>query len=156
VTFAPTTAGSLSVTSNATNSPATVSLSGSGAGLVLSASPSSLSFGNVTVGNTSSPQTVILTNSGNGSVTVSQAAVTGNGFSFTGPTLPFTLTASQTGTFNVSFAPAAAGNVSGSLSLTSNASNSPNVVPLSGTGVTPILTLSPLAMTFSSPLNIRS
>ena len=128
----------------------------SGGGATLSASPASLAFGNVTVGSTSNPQTVTLTNTGTASVTVSQAAVTGNGFSFTGPTLPLTLTAGHTATFNVSFAPTAAGNVPGTLSLTSNATNSPTVATLSGTGVAPVATVSPLALTLSSPLNITS
>jgi hypothetical protein len=148
--------GSLSVVSNATNSPATVSLSGTGVSLLLSAGPASLSFGNVIVGSASSPQIVTLSNTGTASVTVSQANVTGTGFSFTGLTLPLTLSAGQTATLSASFAPTAAGNVTGSLSLTSNATDSPNVVLLSGTGVAPLLTVSPLTLTFSSPLNIRS
>jgi hypothetical protein len=143
VKFAPAAAGpatgTISVASNATNSPATVSLSGTGVSpggsLLLSASPTSLGFGNVNVGSTSEPQSVTLTNSGTASVTISQAAITGTGFSFTGLTLPLTLTAGQTATFTVSFAPTVAGNVTGSLSLTSNATDSPNVVALSGTGV---------------------
>ena len=81
-------------------------------------------------------------------MTVSQARVTGTGFSFTGLTLPLTLTAGQVVVFNVSFAPTAAGNVTGNLSLTSNARDSPTLVSLSGTGVVPVLAVSPLTLMF--------
>jgi hypothetical protein len=97
-----------------------------------------------------------LTNSGTASVTISQATIGGAGFSFTGLTLPLTLTAGQTVNLSVTFAPSAAGNVTGNLSLTSNATGSPTVVPLSGTGVAPVLAASPLNLTFSAPLSVRS
>jgi hypothetical protein len=139
IAFTPTTTGSvtgsLSVVSNATNSPATVSLSGTGVSLLLAASPASLSFGNVTVGSSKS-QTVTFTNSGTASVTVSQANLTGSGFSTSGLSLPLTLNAGQTATFNVAFAPTTTGSVTGSLSVVSNATNSPATVSLSGSGVT--------------------
>ena len=137
-TFAPTAAGSvtgkITVTSNATNSPATVSLSGTGVTLLLSASPASLSFGNATVGS-STNQIVTLTDTGTGSVTVSQATVTGAGFSVSGLSLPLTLAAGKNTTFTATFAPTAAGSVAGSISIVSNAKNSPATVSLSGTGV---------------------
>jgi hypothetical protein len=139
IKFAPQTSGSvtgnLSLTSNASNSPTNVSLSGSGGTPVgtLAASPTSLSFGSVSVGN-SSVQNVTVTAS-TATVTISQAAVSGTGFSISGLTLPKTLTAGQSATFQVKFAPTVAGSATGSLSLTSNASNSPNV-SLSGTGAT--------------------
>jgi len=53
-------------------------------------SPSALSFGNISLGS-SSTQTVTLTNSGTASVTVSQASVSGAGFSKNGLTPPLTL-----------------------------------------------------------------
>src|SRR3989442_2672204 len=53
-------------------------------------SPSALSFGNISVGS-SSTQTVTLINSGAASVTVSQARVSGTGFSNNGLTPPLTL-----------------------------------------------------------------
>jgi len=139
ISFAPSVAGSatgsLSVVSNATNSPATVSLSGTGVTLLLAASPTSLSFGNVTVGSSSS-QNVTLTNSGTASVTVSQANLTGTGFSLSGLSLPLTLAGGQTASFNVTFAPSTTGSVTGSLSVVSNATNSPATVSLAGTGTT--------------------
>src|SRR5208282_976944 len=102
----------------------------------LTANPSTVNFGNVTVGNNQT-EPVTITNTGGESVTVSSAAATGSGFSFTGPSLPITLTAGQSTTFNASFAPSAAGAASGKLTINSNASNPTLSVPLSGTGLTP-------------------
>jgi len=112
----------------------TVAVSGSGvAAGALSVAPGALSFGNVTVGQTST-QSATLSNSGSSSITISQATASGNGFSLSGLSLPATLGAGQSLPFNVVFAPKAGGSVSGSVSITSSASNAS--VTLSGTGVT--------------------
>jgi hypothetical protein len=136
--FSPTTAGSISgsisIASNASGSATAVPLSGTGITLVLSASPASTSFGNVVLGS-SSTLPVILTNTGTASVTISQDSVTGRGFSISGPALPFTLPAGQNTDFSLTFAPATAGSVTGSASILSNATNSPNNEPLSGNGI---------------------
>jgi hypothetical protein len=110
--------------------------------------PSSVSFGNVVVGTTST-QTIKLTNSGTANLTVSQDPVSGNGFSSSGLALPLTLTPGQSTNFNVAFAPAAAGSVSGSFSLISNATNSPTALALSGAGAAP----APPSVAISSPAN---
>src|SRR2546427_579723 len=150
VAFAPTSAGSitgsLSLVSDAPNSPSTIALSGTGvtSTFLLTASPTSLSFGNVTVGSTSAPQTVTLTNSGNSSVSISQINVSGSGFSASGLTAPLTLAAGQTASFSVVFASTTAGTAIGNVSLVSNATNSPTIA-LSASGVQPI----PLARTLS-------
>ena len=155
VQFAPqaggSVTGSVSVVSSTTNSPATISLSGSGvvATFLLSASPTSLSFGNLTVGSSSS-QTVMLTNTGNSSVTISQVNTSGPGFSASGLTLPLTLAAGQGASLSVVFAPAAAGSVTGSISVVSNATNSPAIVSLGGSGVQPIAHSSTLSWTAST------
>ncbi len=141
VRFAPpsvgTASGSVSLVSDASNSPTTVSLSGNGvqasAGQ-LTASPTNINFGDVAVGS-SSTQTVNLLNSGNASLTISQANVTGPGFSISGLTLPLTLAPAQTSSFSVRFAPQAPGSVTGSVSLVSNTLNSPTGISLSGNGV---------------------
>jgi Abnormal spindle-like microcephaly-assoc'd, ASPM-SPD-2-Hydin/Fibronectin type III domain len=154
VIFAPTAAGSdtgsVSVVSNATNSPLTVSLSGTAVGqtLTLGASPTNLAFGNVTVGQTSTLNFVV-TNTGNASVTVSSVSASGAGFSETGITAPLVLSANQSATVSVAFTPSAAGEVSGSVSVTSNATNSPLTVSLSGTGVTQVQHTADLTWTAS-------
>jgi Abnormal spindle-like microcephaly-assoc'd, ASPM-SPD-2-Hydin len=93
-----------------------------------------------------------LKNSGTASLTVSQVAATGSGFSVSGVSIPLTLAPGGSSTFNVQYAPTAAGAVNGSVSITSNAPNSPAAVSLSGTGVAASYTLSvsPGSLSFGS------
>jgi hypothetical protein len=116
-TFAPTTAGnvtgSILIAKNAPNSPATVTLSGAGAQGQLSANPSTASFGTVSTGSSNS-QTITLTNGGLAAVSVSQANVSGAGFSISGMSgLPLTINPGASKTFNVVFAPTASGSATG-------------------------------------------
>jgi hypothetical protein len=97
--------------------------------------PSPVGFGNVTVGVTNT-QTVTLKNSGNSALSLSQANLSGTGFSVTGLTLPVSLDPGQQTNFNIAFDPSAANDFAGSLSLVSNAPDSPTVISLSGTGTT--------------------
>src|SRR5207302_4435091 len=156
VQFAPTAtgsvSGSLSLVSNAPNSPSTIALSGTGVQPQLSVAPPSVSFGNVLVGSTG-VQNLTLTNSGSANLTVAQGSVTGaGGFSISGLTFPVTLPPGQSSTFSVQFAPTATGSVSGSVSLISNAPNSPNTIALSGTGVQPQLSVTPPSVSFGNVL----
>jgi hypothetical protein len=139
VTFAPTASGAVSgnvsITSNGSDSNLSIPLSGSGVTQgTLTANPTSLAFGNVQVGSNSSLSET-LTNSGGSSLTISAASASGTGYSLSGLTLPLTLTAGQSTSFTVQFAPTASGAVSGSVSITSNGSNPSLSVALSGTGV---------------------
>src|SRR3989449_3273276 len=153
VAFAPTAAGSVtgsvSVASNATNSPATIGLSGTAVQGTLAANPASVSFGNVLVGSSGS-QTVTLTNSGTASVTLSAASASGTGFSISGLSLPLTLAGGQNTTFPAQFAPSATGSASGTASITSNAPGSPLTIALSGTGTQPQLSPTPTSVSFGS------
>jgi hypothetical protein len=103
-------------------------------GSALTASPSSVSFGNETVGQTSAAQTVTVANPGSSPVSISQLAVSGPFGQTT--TCGATLAGGASCTVSVKFAPTAAGAASGSLTVASSAPNSPLSVPLSGTGVT--------------------
>jgi Abnormal spindle-like microcephaly-assoc'd, ASPM-SPD-2-Hydin len=156
VTFTPQAPGAangnIAFVSNASNSTLNLPLSGSGmAPGSLSPTPAGLNFGNVQTGNN---QTLVetLTNSGGSSVTVTQAAVAGSGFTVNGLNLPLTLAPGQSSpSFNVVFAPQAAGAASGTLSLTSNASNPTLNIPLSGAGVVPgSLTTNPSSLSFGN------
>ena len=163
VVFVPQSAGSASGSMAVTcNGPrghkksytSTITIPLLGVGITpgtLTANPSSLDFGNVQVGNN---QTLAetLTNSGGSSVTITQAAVTGSGFSVNGLSLPLTLAPGQNSpSFNVVFAPQSAGVASGNLSITSNASNPTFNIPLSGTGTTPgTLTANPSSLNFGN------
>jgi hypothetical protein len=113
--------------------PSSGSNSSSSSG-TLAASATSLNFGNVAAGS-SSPQTLTLTNTGTAGVTISQATVTGAGFSVVGGMSSVSIPAGQNHAFQVQFAPTGAGSVSGSISIASDATNSPLAVSLSGTGM---------------------
>jgi hypothetical protein len=156
VSFAPTAGGSatgsVTVTSNASTSPSTIGLSGTGVMPQLSATPASLSFGSVNVGSTSAPQTVTLSNAGAASVTISQATVTGTGFSISGLSLPLAVAGGKGTSFSVTFAPTKAGSATGSISVLSNASNSPASVTLSGTGNGAQLAATPTSTNFGHVL----
>ncbi len=157
VAFDPASAGavtgSVTVTSNASNPTLTIPLSGTGlAAGALGANPTSLSFGSVTVGNKQTLSETV-TNTGGSSVTISQVAVSGTGFTLSGITAPVTLTAGQSATFSVAFTPASAGAATGDVTVTSNASNPTLTIPLSGTGVTPgVLGSNPTSLSFGSVL----
>ncbi|HWY05419.1 MAG TPA: choice-of-anchor D domain-containing protein [Candidatus Acidoferrales bacterium] len=140
--FAPTSAstysGNITFISNTPNSPLVVGLGGAGISTILqlSASPTSLGFGSLSTG-TSATQSVTISNTGNSSVSISQISASGAGFSTSGIAVPLSLAAGQSASFSVTFAPASAGNLPGSVTVVSNATNSPLVVALSGTGAVP-------------------
>jgi hypothetical protein len=70
--------GSLTIVSDASNSPLKISLTGTGIESGLVVSPASLNFGNVKVGQMTT-QAVKLTNGGNIDLVVNSAQVSGNG-----------------------------------------------------------------------------
>jgi hypothetical protein len=150
--------GSISITDNSRGSPHTLALSGSGvaANSTLNANPGSLNFGNVLVGSNTS-QTITLANSGNAGVAISQAVVSGAGFSISGLPVPSTINAGQNVSFSAKFSPASSGTSAGSVSITSNAPGSPLTISLGGTGTLaqPQLTISPANISFGS-VNVGS
>jgi hypothetical protein len=154
VTFAPTAGGAVAGSITVTNDGGVNvvgAVTGTGVQAGLSATPTSVSFGSVVTGSTNS-QTIQLKNTGTASLSVSQVAATGSGFSVSGASVPLTLAPGQTSTFNVQYAPTTAGAVNGSVSVVSNAPNSPAAVSLSGTGVdaTRTLSVSPGNLSFGS------
>ena len=66
--------------------------------------------------------------------------MTGPGFSASGVTSGLTLQPTQTATLNVEFAPTVAGAAVGSVTVTSNASNSPATISLTGSSYSVNLT----------------
>ncbi|MGA3035047.1 MAG: choice-of-anchor D domain-containing protein [Terracidiphilus sp.] len=105
----------------------------------LSASTTSLAFGNVNV-NTMASQQVTLTASGNTPVTISSVTVAGSGFAVSGASTPQTLNPNQSMTLTVQFDPAVSGKATGQLAIASNATNNETVtVSLSGDGTILIL-----------------
>ena len=116
----------------------------------ISLNPTSFTFSNATIGTTSAPQTGTLTASG-ASVIVNFDTLTGAGFGFNGITFPLTIASGQSVTFSVTFTPSTAGNVSGSLSFDSNATNSPSSATLNGSATG--LAATPNSLNFGSVLD---
>jgi Abnormal spindle-like microcephaly-assoc'd, ASPM-SPD-2-Hydin len=128
-----TTAQTASLTASAGGVTESFALQLSASGQ-LTASPTSLNFGNVTV-NSPTTQTVTLSTTSILPITVSLATVTGTGFSLTG-SLPLLLSVGQPATFSVQFDPTALGASTGALTiLTTSLTNPTTVVTLSGSGV---------------------
>jgi hypothetical protein len=117
-----------------TSSAATLTVNA--ATYLVSASATSLSFGNVDIGSSSTLNTTV-TNNGNSNVTISGVTVTGTGFSTSGVTSGTILAPNQSATLTVAFAPTAAQSVTGSVTVASNATNSPAKVTLAGVGIQP-------------------
>ena len=111
-----------------------VSNAANNATLLLNASTNSLSFADVNLGNNRSLG-VTFTNAGSSSVTISGVSISGAGYTASGVFTGQIVTPGQSATLNVSFTPAATGSLAGTVTLTSNANNSPASVSLTGTGV---------------------
>ncbi|MBS1850148.1 MAG: choice-of-anchor D domain-containing protein [Acidobacteria bacterium] len=157
VKFSPTAGGSasgtLTLTSDASDTSLDIPLSGNGQSSgQLSASPSSLGFGSVSVGSTKTSSVTITNSSSSASVTVSQISLTGSRFSLVSPpSTPLTLAAGQSTSLSVKFTPAAGGSATGTVTLTSNASDTSFDVALSGTGLAAgQLSASPSTLSFGT------
>ncbi len=130
--------------------PAAKSSSNSPSSGTLAANATSLNFGNVAMGSTS-PQTLTLNNSGTVTITISQANVTGAGFSVVGGMSSVSVGPGQNHAFQIQFAPKSAGSVSGSVSIVSDATDSPLAVSLNGTGMTALaITTQPASQSVTS------
>lgn len=103
--------------------------------LNLNPNSTSLNFGQVAVSSTSS-QNVIFTNAGTSTITISQVAISGAGYTASGGAAGLILSPNQTATVKVSFAPSSTGTLAGKLTVSSNAKNSPSSISLTGSGVT--------------------
>ena len=140
--FAPTAAGAITaaitIIDSATTSPQTIALTGTGvapaAPVTLSAT--SLSFGTVSVGNTSASQYVSMTNTGTAALTITSISVTGadtSSFVFAN-SCATSLAVGASCTIHGHFAPAAKGAQTAAITITDNASGSPQSIALTGTG----------------------
>jgi hypothetical protein len=129
-------AGKITVTSNAVGSPTVIDLSATAAAATIQLTPSAtgLSFGNVTVGSSGASQLTVKS-TGNMNASISNVTISGSGFVLGTSAAGVTLDPSQTQTYAVNFDPKATGSLTGTLTITSNAANSPLKIALSGTGV---------------------
>ena len=152
VSFQPTVygpqTGTLTVTDYASNSPQSVTLSGTGLTPVVSLSALNLTFAGQTVSTQSAPQVITLTNTGNGALTPLKTTRSGD-FAQTN-TCAGSVAAGASCTISITFSPIDSGSRSGTLTLTDNASNSPQTVELSGTGMDFAVTSSTTSQTVSA------
>jgi hypothetical protein len=98
-------------------------------------STTAVAFGNVTVGKTVMQQ-VTLKSTGNSNADISNITVNGSGYSLSGISPPMNLEPNQSAVLTVSFDPKAAGNLPGTVTIYTNAPNSPLTIGLSGDGTT--------------------
>jgi len=158
VTFTPPSTGNdngvVSVTSDASNPNLTIPLAGAGTSVPvgqLSVTPTTFAFGKVTVGSYATLTGSL--NATNADVTVTSGTVNNSVFSLSGLQFPVTIPAGQNAPFTMTFTPQASGQVSGSVTFTSNAGNSPTVASLTGTGIVASHTVS-LSWTASTSQNV--
>jgi len=121
---------------------------------VTSMSPTSLSFGNQNVGTRSAPQVDTLKNIGSSSLAIEKIGITGanpKDFAQTN-NCPSSLPAGHSCRFKVTFKPTQQGARSASLSVSYKGAGSPQTVPLSGTGISLTVTLTPSKLEFGTQL----
>ena len=141
VTFSPTSTGTfngtLTLTVKGTSSGVVIPLTGSAvaATRLLSASPASLNFGNVAMGGFTTSN-ISLVNQGNSNLTVQSVSASGTGFSGSGVSGGTVIAPGQTAVLAVEFAPTKTGSATGTIAISSNATNgSTSTIPVTGTGV---------------------
>ncbi len=148
----------MEIVSDASTSPDTVFFSGSGVQSELTFSDSVLNFGSVDVGLISN-LTVSLINPGFTDMRIDSARITGinaSDFSFSPPVDGDTLHLLSFLNLNVSFSPDTSGLKSAELTIYSSASGSPDIIQLTGTGLSAIIVQVPTSPAIGQPaiLNI--
>jgi hypothetical protein len=151
VTFSPQTTGTrnanVSITDNAPNSPQAVALTGVGVGTgpAVTLSPTSLTFPTTLVGTNSSPQSVTLTNTGSSTLNLKGIQISGD-YTYT-TTCGATVNAGANCTLTVTFTPQRSGTRTGTVTITDDAPDSPQSIPLTGTGT--YIEVVPTSLTFA-------
>jgi hypothetical protein len=143
VIFKPTregySLGVFQIVSTAKDPSITMYFTGVGEGAAtnpqLGISPATLNFGNVTVGSSVQLQATITAS--NAAVTISSDQSTSSEFVLLDLKLPVTIAAGQRLPVTIQFTPNASGTASGKAGFVSNATDSPAVAQLTGTGVPP-------------------
>ncbi len=102
---------------------------------------------------TASSLPVTLTNTGMTPVSVTQAVLSGTGFSMSGLTMPVSLATGQTATFSVKFAASKVGETAGSVRFVTDSLHRPAMLPLHGTGsaTTPAVTSIVISPAIATP-----
>ena len=143
-TAAGSVAGKITVTSNAVGSPTIVDLSATAAAAssATNAERNELEFWKCDGWDRLARSQLTVKSTGNTNASISKVTVTGTGFVLGSSAASVILDPSQSESYTVNFDPKAAGSTSGTLTITSNAANSPLNIPLSGTGLLPPTTSS--------------
>jgi hypothetical protein len=111
--------------------------------------PTALNFGSQGVGTTSAVRAVTLTNVGGTSFSVGGIAVAGDYVATN--TCGTSLSPAASCTINIAFSPTVTGVRAGTITITDSTESSPQVIPLTGSGVNgPFLSLSPSNLRFGS------
>src|SRR6202007_1888909 len=108
--------------------------------------PASLACGNQNLNTTSAAQTVTLTNTGNAALSITSIAASTQ-FAQTN-TCGASVAAGANCTISVTFTPTAIGAQTGTITITDNATGSPQTVRLTGTGMGSLVSLSPGSLAF--------
>ena len=174
VQFAPTATGNktatVSIAHNATGSPSSITVSGTGlpTGPVAALSSTSLTFPNQATGTTSAAQTITVSNTGGQDLIVSNVSMTGNTTQFLLTNGCTTVTSGNSCAISVRFRPTTAGSKTVTINIVHNAAGSPSSVTASGTGVIPPTTATiantsffaglavPVGTTVSAPVLVRN
>ena len=117
---------------------------------VLSPSLPSFDFGDVLVGVASPQQPITFTNTGVSDLDISSISTTVPFIFSTGTLIPTTLVPNDSMQILVAFKPDVAGTVQDAITIVSNDPDSPTVIPLTGTGVQPVLTPDASAFAFGT------
>jgi hypothetical protein len=138
----------VTIIDNANDGPQQVPLTGTGvvAAPVVSLSPTSLGFADQAVNTTSQPQQITLTNIGNGELVI--ASIVAEGDFAQSNSCGSSVPAGGSCTIDVTFTPTSQGPGNGTITVTDNAGDSPQIVTLAGNGIAPGASLSPPALDF--------
>src|SRR5581483_7069778 len=157
LTFTPGATGArlatLVLTHNAGAGTTSIPVGGTGilAGPAVNVLPAAVVFGNQQVNTTSGALTLTLENPGTENLLVSRLSIGGanaGDFSYSAPALPITVIPGGTAQVYLAFTPSSTSSLTASLSISHNAAGSPIVVPLSGTGVVPVISIKPASIDF--------
>ncbi|MGZ4814453.1 MAG: choice-of-anchor D domain-containing protein [Terriglobales bacterium] len=161
VSFTPSTTGTrngtVTIPSNAKNSPLTVGLSGTGipTGSGAQFSQTSVAFGNQVVGTQGAGVTVYYSNQGASNITITNTTIGPSDFiKDSGCDAPRTIGPRSYCAVTLYFKPGSVGNLNGALTITDNMNNSPHNITLSGVGLNafPLAVLTPSIVSYGNQL----
>lgn len=125
--------GAVNLTANGASGDVTLALTGNAVRPAAAMSRTSVAYPNMLVGITTAAEVVTVTNSGNLPLTIASVAVTGD-YAQTNDCPAEPIAAGASCTVSVTFTPTATGNRAGTLTVTTDADDSPHTASLSGKG----------------------